>query len=141
LFTWTVIASMFVANCMLLVLNLPFVGVWARLCLVPYKYLAPVILAVCLVGAYSTRNSMFDVWVAMISGIIAYLLRKRQWPIGPLILAFLLGPMAEQSLRQSLALSDGSLLIFVERPYAGVLLLATLFVVVLGRLLRYKGTA
>ena len=141
LFTWTVIASMFVANCMLLVLNLPFVGVWARLCLIPYKYLGPAILGICLVGAYSARSSMFDVWVATISGIAAYVMRKRQWPIGPLILAFLLGPLLEQSLRQSLALSDGSLSIFVLRPYAAALLAATVVVAVTGRFLRYKGTA
>jgi putative tricarboxylic transport membrane protein len=122
-------------------LNLPFVGLWARLCLVPYKYLGPAILAVCMVGAYSARDSMFDVWVATVSGIVAYLLRKRQWPIGPLILAFLLGPLLEQSLRQSLALSDGSLSIFVLRPYSATLLAATVVVAFIGRFLRYKGTA
>ncbi|MCL4768068.1 MAG: tripartite tricarboxylate transporter permease [Hyphomicrobiaceae bacterium] len=113
-FAWTVIASMCVGNVMLLILNLPLVGLWARISTVPYKYLGPVVLALCLVGAYSIRNTMFDVWVSLGFGVLGYLMRKRNWPMAPLVLGFILGPMLEQALRQSL--SSGGLTFFADRP-------------------------
>ena len=123
LFVWTVIASMYVGNIMLLVLNLPLVGVWARISQIPYKYLGPIILGICLIGAYSPRNAMFDVWVAIIFGVAGYLMKGVKWPMGPLILGFLLGPMLERSLHQSLNM--GGPLILVSRPIAaGLFLLA-----------------
>ncbi|ESR23781.1 tripartite tricarboxylate transporter permease [Lutibaculum baratangense] len=124
LMTWTVIASMLIANAVLLFLNLPLVGLWARLSLVPYRILGPIILAVCLVGAFAPRNSMFDVWTALGFGLIGYAMRKGDWPAAPLILGFLLGPLLEQSLRQSLSISGGSLSIFFERSVAFGFLLA-----------------
>lgn len=128
LFIWSVIASMFVGNLMLLVLNLPLVGLWARISQIPYKYLAPVILGVCLIGAYSPRNSMFDVWVAIVCGVVGYVMKRGKWPMGPLILGFLLGPMLEVSLHQSLNM--GGFAIFFSRPIAASLL--ALSVAVLG---------
>lgn len=122
MFVWTVIGSMYVGNVLLLVLNLPLVGLWARISLVPYKILAPIILAVCLVGAYSPRNTMFDVWVALIFGVLGFAMKKKQWPLAPLILGFILGDMFEGSLRQSLSMSGGSLSIFFNRPVAAVLI-------------------
>ena len=104
LFVWTVIASMYVGNVMCLVLNLPLVGLWARLALIPYKYLAPTILAICVIGAYSPRNSMFDVWVSLGFGLLGYYMKKTQWPTGPLILGFMLGPMLEVSIRQTVSM-------------------------------------
>lgn len=129
LFIWTVIASMYIGNLMLLVLNLPLVGVWARISQIPYKYLGPVILGVCLIGAYSPRNSMFDVWVAIIFGFAGYLMKREKWPMGPLILGFLLGPMLEVSLHQSLNM--GGALILVSRPIAAGLFVAAMVVLVI----------
>ncbi len=123
-FAWTVIASMYIGNVMLLVLNLPLVGIWAKLCTVPYKYLGPTIIGICFVGAYSVRNSLFDVWVTVAFGTLGYLMKKRAWPAAPLILGFILGPMTEQSLRQSLQLSRGSMNVFLDSPIAMTLILA-----------------
>jgi putative tricarboxylic transport membrane protein len=127
LFIWTVIASMYIGNIMLLVLNLPLVGVWARISQIPYKYLGPIILGVCLIGAYSPRNSMFDVWVAVIFGVAGYLMKRVKWPMGPLILGFLLGPMLEISLHQSLNM--GGPMILFTRPISAALLLSAIAVV------------
>jgi putative tricarboxylic transport membrane protein len=113
-FAWTVIGSMYIGNVMLLILNLPLVGLWARISTVPYKYLGPTVLAICMVGAYSVRNTMFDVWVALGAGAVGYVMRKHHWPMAPLILGFILGPMMEQALRQSL--SSGGPTVFFHRP-------------------------
>jgi putative tricarboxylic transport membrane protein len=125
LFVWTVIGSMYIGNVLLLILNLPLVGLWARISLIPYKVLGPVILAICLVGAYSPRNTMFDVWVALIFGIMGFVMKKNNWPLAPLVLGFILGDMFEGSLRQSLSMSGGSLSIFWHRPVAAVLITCT----------------
>jgi putative tricarboxylic transport membrane protein len=114
LFAWTVIGSMYVGNCILLILNLPLVGLWARISLIPYRFLGPIILGICVVGAYSPRNALFDVWVALGAGIVGYIMRKTEWPIAPLILGFILGPLIEQSLRQSVTM--GGWTIFFIRP-------------------------
>ena len=125
-FVWTIIGSMYVGNVLLLVLNLPLVGLWARISLVPYKVLAPIILGVCLVGAYSPRNTMFDVWVALAFGVLGYVMKKNQWPLAPLILGFILGDMFEGAVRQSLSMSGGSLSIFFTRPIPVILIIATI---------------
>lgn len=113
-FIWTVIGSMYIGNVMLLILNLPLVGLWARISVIPYKYLGPAILAICIIGAYSPRNTLFDVWIAILAGIFGYILRKNNWPLGSFILGFILGPMLEQSLRQ--ALNMGGFSILFNRP-------------------------
>jgi putative tricarboxylic transport membrane protein len=115
-FTWTVIASMYIGNVMLLIFNLPLVGLWARISLIPYRILGPVILGISFIGAYSLRNNMFDVWTTVFFGLIGFAMKKRGWPLPPLILGFILGPMLETELRASLQLSDGSLSIFFTRP-------------------------
>jgi putative tricarboxylic transport membrane protein len=132
-FAWTVIASMYIGNVILLILNLPLVGLWARLCLIPYRYLGPVILGVCLVGAFSVRNSLFDVGTCAVFGLLGYVMKRRRWPTTPLILGVILGPMLEQSLTQSLELSGGSLMILVTRPIAVALLLLTVLLLYLAR--------
>ena len=132
-FIWTVIGSMYVGNVILLVLNLPLVGLWARISTIPYKYLAPAILAICVVGAYSPRNTMFDVWVALLAGVVGYVMRKTGWPVTPLVLGFILGSMLELALRQSLSL--GGPLIFLSRPIALVFLVSAVVVTFLS--LRY----
>ncbi len=119
---WGVIASMYIGNAMLLILNLPLVGVWVQLLRVPYSILAPVIVLFCCVGVYSSRNSAFDIWVMGVFGVIGYFLRKLEFEPGPMILAFVLGPILENGLRQSLLMSAGSPLIFISRPISGSLI-------------------
>lgn len=110
---WTVIGSFFVANCIMLVLNLPLVGLWARIITVPYPILAPSVLAFCVVGAYAVRNTFFDVWIAVLSGLLGWLMGKGGWPAAPMVLAYVIGPIIERSARQVLAISPALLL---ERP-------------------------
>ena len=123
-FVWAVIASMFIGNAMLLLLNLPLVGLWARLTRVPYGIMAPIILLLSFIGAFSIRNSLFDVWVALGFGAFGYFCHKFRWPLLPLVLGFILGPLLEKSFLQSMAMSSGSLAIFVTRP-ASLLLFVT----------------
>jgi putative tricarboxylic transport membrane protein len=127
---WTVIGSFFVANCILLVLNLPLVGLWARMITVPYPILAPLILAFCVIGAFSIRSSPFDVFVCFIFGLIGWLMTKGRWPLAPMVLAYVLGPMVEKSARQVLAISPGLLL---QRPIFWVFLAAAFAVAWAGR--------
>lgn len=125
---YTVVASMFLCNTMLLVLNLPLVGVWARISVVPYSYLAPVVLGVCLIGAYASRNTMTDVAVALAAGLFGYFMRRLDWPMTPLLLGFLLGPLFETTLRQTLSLSGGSLEPLYTHPITVAFLLAAALV-------------
>jgi putative tricarboxylic transport membrane protein len=123
-FVWTIIASLYVGNVILLVLNLPLVGLWVWLTRVPFAILGPAILLLSFVGAYSVRNSLFDVGVSLLFGGLGYFLRKYQWPLAPLLLAFILGPLLESNLLQSLSMSGGSTRIFVERGLSLALILA-----------------
>jgi putative tricarboxylic transport membrane protein len=107
---WALIASFFIGNVILLILNLPLVGLWVRLATIPYPILAPIILVICLVGAYSTRNTMFDVLTCALFGMLGWLMRSRGWPVAPLVLAFVLGPMIERAGRQVIAVSPDLLL-------------------------------
>jgi len=127
-FLWTVIASLFIGNAMLLVMNLPMAGLWAKIALVPYKLLFPLILILAVVGVYSVNNSLWDVGVMMLFGIIGYFMKKFDIPIAAAVLTFVLGPQIESSLLQSLVLSDGSLLIFFQRPITAVLMGAVLLI-------------
>ena len=119
---WGTIASMYVGNAMLLVLNLPLIGLWVKLLKVPYRILFPLILLFTLIGSYTINNKTFDVLVMICFGLVGYILRKFQYEEAPLILAFILGPILEQAFRQSLIMSNGSLAIFVSRPIAFVAL-------------------
>lgn len=119
-FVWAVIASMYIGNVMCLVLNLPMVGMWARIALIPFPVLGPLIIIFSIIGAYSIRFLMFDVWVALIFGIIGYLMRKLKFPLAPMVLATVLAQMLETSLSQSLVISRGSMSIFFTRPIAAV---------------------
>jgi putative tricarboxylic transport membrane protein len=122
---WTIIASMYIGNAILLILNLPLVGIWARLAMVPYRYLGPITLAICVIGAYSVRNTLFDVWTSITFGALGYIMKIRGWPAAPLILGFILGPALEQHFRATLQMSGGSLDIFASRPIAIVFLVMT----------------
>lgn len=122
-FVWTVIASMFVGNAMLLILNLPMVWVWVKLTKVPYGIMAPIILMFCTIGAFSVRNSLFDVLIAFLFGGLGYLFHRFHWPIVPLILCYILGPLLEESFIQTMAMSSGDLSIVLERPISLVILI------------------
>jgi putative tricarboxylic transport membrane protein len=137
-FVWTVIASLYVGNMILLVLNLPLVGMWVWLTRVPFGILGPAILLLSFVGAYSVRNNMFDVGVAIVFGFLGYALRKWQWPLAPLLLAYILGPLLERFLIESLSMSGGRLVIFVQRPLAfGLILTAVVLLITSLALVRY----
>ena len=119
---WGVIASMYVGNVMLLVLNLPLVGLWVQLLRVPYAFLAPLVVMVCSIGVFSIKNDPVEIVIMAGFGLVGYVLRKLAFEPGPLLLAFILGPMVEKALRQSLLLSGGEFDIFVRRPISGVLI-------------------
>jgi len=128
---WGVVASMYIGNVMLLILNLPMVGMWVQLLRVPYAILAPIIVLFCCIGVYSIRNTVFDIWVMGIFGVIGYFFRKVEMEPGPLILAFVLGPILERSLRQALLISAGSPFIFFTRPISGAMMgFLILFIVI-----------
>ena len=107
---------MYIGNIMLLVLNMPLIGMWVQVLKVPYKLLFPLILMFCIVGVFSSGSAVFDVFVMMVFGVLGYLMRKFGYEPAPLVLAFVLGPMLENNLRKSLILSQGDFSIFVERP-------------------------
>jgi putative tricarboxylic transport membrane protein len=129
---WGVIASMYVGNVFLLVLNLPLIGLWVQLLRVPYAILFPVILLLAVVGTYSTNKNMFDLWVMLGFGVLGFVLRKFRYEMSPLVLALVLAPLLEQSLRQSLVMSPSGFGIFAERPLTlGLLALSALLVLVI----------
>ena len=128
---WGVISSMYIGNVMLLILNLPLIPMWVQVLKVPYRILFPLILLFCIIGSYSLKNSPFDVLVMMIFGLLGYLFRKFEFEAAPLCLAFVLGPMVETNLRQSLLLSEGSFLIFFTRPISAVLISISILLVIL----------
>ena len=115
-FVWAVIASMYVGNIICLILNLPLIPLWARIARIPFPVLGPLIVLFSVIGAYSIRFLMFDVWVALLFGVIGYFMRKLRFPVAPLVLSTVLASMLETSLSQSLMLSGGSLGIFFTRP-------------------------
>jgi len=131
---WTIIASMYIGNVICVLLNLPLAPLFASVLRIPYTYLYPGILVVCLIGAYSLSNSGFDLYLLVIFSVIGYAMRLLDIPAAPLLLAFVLGPLAERALAQSMIISGGSLSILVERPIslvflvlAALLLLSTVF--------------
>ncbi len=119
---WGLVASMYMGNMFLLILNLPLIGMWVQVLKVPYRILFPLILLFCLIGTYSVNNSTLDLFVMVLFGIVGYFMRKIGYEGAPLILAFILGPILEQALRQSLLMSRGSFMVFVDRPISAVLL-------------------
>ena len=138
---WAVIASMFIGNLILLVMNLPLAGLFARLLQVRYCWIYPPILAICLTGVISRANNVEDAWLMLGLGVLGWLMKRYDWPAAPMILGLVLGPLFENALRQSLTLSHGSGAIFVTRPIAAVLLALAIIAVTVplwGRLFRGK---
>ena len=123
---WGIVASMYIGNIMLLVLNLPLIGMWVQLLRLPYNVLFPLILLFTIIGVYCSSNNVFDVYVMVCFGIIGYVLRKFSYEPAPLALAFVLGPMLENNLRKSMILEGGSLTVFLNRPISAVCLLLAL---------------
>ncbi|MEK3936017.1 tripartite tricarboxylate transporter permease [Sporosarcina sp. FSL W7-1349] len=123
---WGVIASMYIGNIMLLILNLPLIPYFARILYIPKGMLISLILIFCFIGVYGVNFSQFDLYVLIVFGVIGYLMRILSFPAAPFILAFILGGMMEQSYRQALTISNGSLSIFIERPVSLALLLVAL---------------
>jgi putative tricarboxylic transport membrane protein len=119
---WAVIASMYVGNLVLLILNLPMVGLFVNLLRIPYSFLYPAIIVFSIVGVYAVNSSVVDVWIMLVTGLLGYLLRKFEFESAPIVLGLVLAPMLEMSLRQSLALSDGNYAIFFTRPIAATML-------------------
>jgi len=122
---WGLIASMWIGNLMLVILNLPLIGIWIKLLSVPYRWLFPSIVLFCAIGVYSTNNNTFDIWMVAIFGVIGYLFIKLGAEPAPLLLGFILGPMMEEYLRRALLLSRGDWSVFVTRPLSASLLAAS----------------
>lgn len=136
--TWPVIASLYLGNFALLILNLPMIPIWVRLLKIPYWILYPTILVLAVVGAFSVRQSMFDIYLLIGFSALGYAFRRLEIPPAPLLMAFVLGPQAEVALRQSLILSDNNPSIFVTRPISATILALTLVIVVLAIVTRRR---
>jgi len=128
---WGVLGSMYVGNAMLLILNVPLIGIWVKILKIPYPILFPLILLFCLIGVYSVNNNIYEVVIMILFGVVGYLMKKFAYEGAPLILAFVLSPLLENALRQSLIMSDGDFFIFFSRPISLLLILAALFLLAL----------
>jgi TctA family transporter len=127
---WGMVASMWVGNLFLVLLNLPLIGIWVKLLSVPYRLLYPAILLFCCIGVYSLNNSAMDVGLALLFGLLGYLFIKLDCEPAPLLIALVLGPMMEENLRRAMTLSRGDPSVFVTRPLsAGLLVVAALLLV------------
>ncbi len=127
---WGLIASMWVGNVMLLIINLPMIGIWVKLLAVPYKYLYPSILVFCSIGVYSLNNNVFDVYMTILFAIFGYMCSKLKMEPAPLLIGFVLGPMMEEHLRRAMLLSRGDWFVFVERPISASMLAIGLIAIV-----------
>ena len=142
---WGLLASFFIGNLILLVLNLPLAPVFAQLLRVPYGYMYPLIMFTNFVGAYSVSNNMFSVWVVFIAGLVGYAMKRLDFPVAPLVMGLVLGPLLEKALVQTSAIGDGNLTIIFTRPLsAAVLVLAVLLLagpVVVSKILRRRAAS
>jgi len=133
-FVWAVIASMFIGNIVLIVMNLPLVPLFASLLRIPYSFIYPAILIVCIVGAYAVASGLFEVGLMLVFAVCGYLMKKADIPAAPMLMALIMGPMLERNLYQALNLAHGNVLVFVQRPISATLLsilaLTSIFVAV-----------
>ncbi len=125
---WGLISSMYIGNCMLLVLNLPLIPLWVQILKIPYSYLFPSILVFCVIGSYSLNNNLSDVIVMVIFGLIGYLMKRFHFEAAPLVLALILGPLLEDNFRQSLLISRGSFGIFFTRPISASFMIVSILI-------------
>jgi TctA family transporter len=122
---WGLVASFLVGNIMLLILNVPLIGLWVRLLKIPYKYMYPTIIVLVCMGVYSLNNNVFDIWLTLVIGAVGYIMRLFRFEPAPLLLGFVLGPLMEEQLRRSMLLSRGDPMVFLERPISATLLAVT----------------
>ena len=127
---WGVITSMYIGNVMLMVLNLPLIGMWVQITKIPFRLLFPMIIVICVIGVYSLKNSVFDLGVMIVFGVVGYIMKKCNYEPAPILLAYILGPILEQSMRQSLIMSNGSFWIFFSRPISAVSLSVAAFLLI-----------
>lgn len=125
---WGLIASFYIGNVMLLVLNLPMIPLWVKILRIPYQYLFPLILLFCTIGAYTVNNNRYDIIIMTIFGLIGYLMKKLEYEPAPLVLALVLGPMMENAVRRSLLISDGDPTVFFTRPISAIFLIIGLMI-------------
>lgn len=127
---WGLIASMFIGNVMLLILNLPLIRVFAKFVETPPKYLIPLIVAISIFGVYAVQSTTFDLYVLIICGVVSYFLAKNDYPMAPLVLGLVLGPMIENNMRRALTISNGSFMIFLQKPISLVFLIISFLLIV-----------
>lgn len=141
-FVWALMASMFIGNGILLIMNLPMVPLFAAVLRIPYHYQYPLILVICIIGAYSMNLSVFDVFIMLFFGVLGYVMKKFDIPGGPMVIALVLGPMLEYSLYQALAVAQGDITTFITRPISGTLLgiTAVMTVAVCYKIVKMKRT-
>ena len=130
-FVWGLIGSLYIANLVALLINLAFIPLFVRILTLPFTILAPTIYILCVVGGYAPTQTMHDVWLMFLFGVVGYFLRKLNYPVAPAVLAIVLGPLAERSLRQSLLASQGDPAIFIERPISATCMFLALVLIVL----------
>lgn len=128
---WGLIASFWIGNLLLLILNIPLIGLWVRLLSIPYRLIYPVVLFFICIGVYSSKNSLFDIWTVLFVGVVGYFLVRLKFEPAPLLLGFVLGPMVEENFRRSLVLSHGDLMTFFTDPISGVCMTASILVLVI----------
>jgi putative tricarboxylic transport membrane protein len=128
---WGVIASMWLGNLMLIVLNLPLIGLWVSLLRIPYRLMFPAIVLFCCIGTYSIGNNVFDVWVMLLFGLLGIFFYKVGAEPAPFVLGFVLGPLMEENFRRAMYLSRGDPFVFIERPISAVLLVLALALLVI----------
>ncbi len=125
---WGLIASLYVGNAMLLVLNLPLIPLWVKILKIPYHYLFPLILLFCIIGAYAVNNNQYDILIMIVFGVIGYVMKKLDYEAAPLVLALVLGPIMENAVRRSLIIADGNPTVFFTRPLSAFFLIAGLLI-------------
>ncbi|MET4247233.1 tripartite tricarboxylate transporter permease [Bradyrhizobium sp. LA6.7] len=137
---WGLIVSMWIGNLMLLVLNLPLIGMWVKMITIPYRYLFPMIIVFCAIGVFSLNNAHFDVYLMALFGVVGYVFKKLDCEPAPLLLGFILGPMMEEFLRRALLLSKGDPLVFLTRPISAAMLALAALLLALVLLPSFSGT-
>lgn len=128
---WSLVASFWIGNVILLILNIPLIGLWVRILAIPYQLLYPTMLFFICIGVYAMRNNAFDVYLTMIFGVVGYLMLKVRYPAAPLLLGFILGPLMEEHAKRALQLARGDFSVFVTRPLSALFLGITLVVLLL----------
>ncbi|HTH98357.1 MAG TPA: tripartite tricarboxylate transporter permease [Stellaceae bacterium] len=128
---WGLIASFWIGNILLVLLNIPLIGVWVRLLRIPYRYLYPSALFFICIGVYSANNQIFDVGETLFIGVVGYLLVQLRFPMAPILLGFVLGPRLEETFRRAMLVSDGNIWVFIERPVSAFFLALTLLIILL----------